>query len=173
MYMHAKNVAKAEQINDTLEGQKLVLNDSIPKNKSGNSKRKRMQDYTRGNKYLHWAPIHSDTSGYMCELTLHEITALYWFHGQCAYDYFTYIRSDTTMDVLWSYRPDCILGMDFFEKSHGIKKHPKRGDIFASFTLVNDTTLSVKYNFPKWVEKVNEIAKDSLFPNTYYLVQSQ
>jgi len=131
--------------------------------------KKTFRDYISDDQFIHWAPNHSDTTGYMCEITLHKITALYWYHGQCGYDYFTYMTSDTTIDVLWSYRADCILDMDFLEKSNGINKHPKHGDNFATLTLINDTTIKVKYDFPKWTKKVNEIVKDSLFPTFYYL----
>jgi hypothetical protein len=134
-----------------------------------NSKKKTIHDYISDDKFIHWAPHHSDTTNYMCEISLHEITVLYWYHGQCGYDYFTYITSDTTIDILWSYRTDCILNMDFLEKSNGIKKYPKLGDTFATFTLINDSTLKVKYNYLDWTKKVNRIAKDSLYPIFYYL----
>ena len=139
--------------------------------KTNSLKKKTIRDYCSNDQFIHWAPNHPYTTNYMCEITLHEITALYWYHGQCAYDYFTYLTSDTTIEVLWSYRTDCILNMDFLEKSNGIKKYPKRGDTFATMTLTNDTTLKVNYNFPEWIKKVNEIAKDSLFPTYYYLKQ--
>ena len=156
---------------DSLKNNNSLFADSLKITKPETTKKKTFRDYISDDQFIHWTPNHPDTTGYMCEITLHEITALYWYHGQCGYDYFTYKTSDTTIDVLWSYRSDCMLNMDFLEKSNGVKKYPKRGDNFATLTLVNDTTIKVKYNFPEWRKKVNEIAKDSLFPTYYYLRQ--
>jgi len=163
-------IADGQQL-DSLKKNNPLFADSLKITKSKPAKKKTIRDYISDDQFIHWAPNHPDTTNYMCEITLHEITALYWYHGQCAYYYFTYLTSDTTIEVLWSYRTDCISNMDFLEKSNSIKKYPKRGDTFATLTLVNDTTLNVKYNFPEWCKKVNEITKDSLFPNYYYLQQ--
>ncbi len=156
---------------DSLKKNNALFADSLKITKPKTAKKKTFRDYISDNQFIHWAPNHPDTTGYMCEITLHKITALYWYNGQCGYDYFTYSTSDTTIDVLWSYRSDCILNMDFLEKSNGVRRYPKRGDNFATLTLANDTTIKVKYNFPEWTKKVNEIAKDSLFPTYYYLIQ--
>lgn len=153
---------------DTLKADRQNL-DSLKISKSKPELKKTIRDYISNHRFIHWAPNHPDTTGYMCQITLGKISALYWYHGQCQVDYLTYLTSDTTIDVLWSYRTDCILNMDFLEKSNGIEKYPKCGDIFATLTLINDTTLKVKYNFPEWAKKVNEIVKDSLFPTYYYL----
>jgi hypothetical protein len=155
---------------DSLNNVSLVT-DTLKITKIETVKKKTFRDYISDDQFIHWAPNHPDTTSYMCEIALHKITALYWYHGQYGYDYFTYKISDTTIDVLWSYRSDCMLNMDFLEKSNGVKKYPKRGDNFATLSLVNDTTIRVKYDFPEWTKKVNEIAKDSLFPTYYYLVQ--
>jgi len=171
MRQFANGVVADGQRLDCLKKTNILFADSLIIAKTNSSKKKTIRDYISNDKFIHWAPNHPDTTNYMCEITLHKITALYWYHGQCGYDYFTYLTSDTTIDVLWSYRTDCILNMDFLEKSNGINKYPKRGDNFATLTLVNDTTLKVKYNFPEWTKKVNEIAKDSLFPAYYYLQQ--
>ncbi len=144
--------------------------DSLKITKTKIAQKKTIRDCISEDQFIHWVPKHPDTTNYLCEITLQKITVLYRYHGQCGYDYFTYLTSDTTIEVLWSYRTDCILNMDFLEKSNGIKKHPKRGDTFATMTLINDTTLKVKYNFPDWIKKINEITKDSLFPTHYYLV---
>lgn len=119
--------------------------------------------------YFNWKTNHTDTTKYQCEIEILDQYLVHWFHGQCAYYYFTYVTSDTTVDMLWSYKTDCKLGMDFLEKSHGEKEFPKKGDLFATYTMTNDTTLRAKYYFPKWTRKINEIAKDSLFANYYYM----
>jgi len=126
--------------------------------------------YMDNNLYLHWAPNHSDTSRYMCEIAFHEEYLVYWMHGQCAYYFFTAKTSDSTADMYWSYKPDCILDMRFLEQTHGVSKMPTVGSIFATYTLESETTISVKYEYPLWVEKINEIANDSLFPVKFSLV---
>ncbi|MDH7462156.1 hypothetical protein QEG73_12735 [Chitinophagaceae bacterium 26-R-25] len=169
---HATNkiVTKSENVSD-LYKDTFYPNDKIKVTCA--NKKKTIQDFVSDDKFIHWAPHHPDTTSYMCDISLQKITVLYWYHGQCGYDYFSYLTSDTTIDVLWSYRADCILNMDFLEKSNGVKKYPKRGDDFATLTLVNDTTLRVTYNFPEGTKKVNEIVKDSLFPTNYYLQQDK
>ena len=169
MRQYANGVIADGQLLDSLKKTNASFADSVKTIKTNSSKKKTIRDYCSNDQFIHWAPNRPDTTNYMCEITLHEITALYWFQGQCAYDYFTYLTSDSTIDVLWSYRTDCILNMDFLEKPNGVKKYPKRGDKFATFTLINDKTIKVKYNFPEWTKRVNEIAKDSLFPTYYYL----
>ncbi len=171
MWQFGEGEIADEQRLDSLKKTKSSLIDSAETLKTNCSNKKTIRDYCSDDKYFFWSPNHPEPKGFMCEITLHDKTALYWYHGQCQYDYFTYLISDTTIEVLWSYRTDCILNMDFLEKSNGIKKYPKRGDTFATMTLTNDTTLKVKYNFPEWAKKVNAITKDSLFPTYYYLVQ--
>ena len=102
----------------------------------------------------------------MTELTFQEEFIIYWYHGQCLYWYFTNNYKDS-IDLLWSYKTDCLLDMEMLETSHGIKKYPKHGDTFSSYALINDTTIKVTYHFPEWTKKVNQIAKDSIFPNYF------
>jgi hypothetical protein len=129
----------------------------------------RIGDYMSDSLYIHCIANHPDTTPYLCEISFCEDYAIYWFHGQCQYLYFTYKTSDTTIDLLWSYKSDCILNMDFLEKSNGVKSYPRRGDLFATYTLLNDTVISVSYRFPEWIKKVNMMEKDSLFPAFLYL----
>ncbi len=145
---------------DSVSGQIKQVNESL------------ITDLKRDKKldsYFNWKAKHADTTNYLCELQINDEYLSHWFHGQCTYYYFTQQTSDTTLDLLWSYKTDCLLNMDFLEKSHGIKECPKKGDIFATYTLINDTTLKANYYFPKWTRKINEIAKDSLFATYYYL----
>jgi hypothetical protein len=119
--------------------------------------------------YFRWKTNHADTTNYQCEIEMADQYMVHWFHGQCAYYYFTFVTSDTIVNMLWSYKTDCILNMDFLEKSHGEKEFPKKGDLFATYTMTNDSTLKAKYYFPKWTHKINEIAQDSLFAIYYHM----
>jgi hypothetical protein len=165
---HFKNGAVAST--QRLDSLKKDTSYNRTETKSTNQK-KTIREFVSDDNFILWAPRHPDTTNYMCVISLHKLTVLYWYHGQCGYDYFSYQTSDTTIDILWSYRADCMLNMDFLERSNGVKKYPKRGDNFATLTLVNDTTLRVTYDFPEWTKKVNKIVKDSLFPTIYYLQQ--
>jgi hypothetical protein len=132
---------------------------------------KKLGDYMSDEKYFVWTAKHSDTSGFLCEVVFKKQYVDYVYHGQCIYSYFTnYYHTNTDkIELLWSYKSDCIGGVDFIEKSNGIKKHPKRGDSFCEYTLINDSIIKAKYNFPEWTNKVNQIAKDSIFPIYLYL----
>ena len=171
MRQSTNGVIAEEQRSDSLKLSKAGITDNSNAITTKGLKKTTIRDYCSNDPFILWAPKHADTTNYKCEISLHENTALYWYHGQCTYDYLTNLTSDSTIEVLWSYRSDCILNMDFLEKSNGISKSPNCGDTFATLTLINDTTLKVNYNFPEWTKRVNAIAKDSLFPIFYYLKQ--
>jgi len=132
-------------------------------------RKKKIDDYISNTSYIHWRVNHADTTSYLCEITFREYYAIYYFDFQCEYDYFTYNRSDTTIDLLWSYKMDCTHDLSFLYKSNGVKRSPKYGAIFSTYTLINDSTLRVKYYYPEWVKRVNAAEKDSLFPTYFYL----
>lgn len=101
-----------------------------------------------------WSPDHPDTTGYLCEMRFADEYAMNFFHGQCIYFFFTYTthaQNYQQVQLEWTYKTDCLLDMSFLEKANGVKRHPKHGDIFSVYRLVNDTTLSVEYKFPEWV----------------------
>lgn len=134
-------------------------------------KSKVLGDYMGKDKYIFWEATQSDTAKYWVRLEFEEDFLVYQFHGQCMYYYFVnyYYTGTDKVELLWSYKEDCLRDMDFLKKSNGVKKYPKPGDAFCEYTLLNDSVIKVKYNFPKWTKKVNEIAKDSIFPNYLYL----
>ena len=66
-----------------------------------------------------------------------------------------------------------MLNLDFLKKSNGVKTYPKFGDVFCEYNLVNDSVIAVKYNFPDWTDKINQMENDSLFPKYFYLQQDE
>lgn len=128
---------------------------------------KSIKDYISADnsKYYRWNSHYYEPS-----IVFYEEYALYWFNGQCVYYFFTYPYDDC-IKLIWSYKVDCITNMDFLEKSHGVKNFPKNRDIFAEYSLLNDTTLKVKYYFPEWKDRVNLIEKDTIFPDYFYLMK--
>gem|GEM_PF-3638802 len=118
-----------------------------------------------------WAPRHADTAAYLCELRFHDEYAVNSFHGQCVYYFFTYPASEggkEQIELLWTYKSDCVLDMDFLQQAHGLRSYPRNGDRFATYEAENDSMIRVRYDFPEWVAKVNAHAKDSLFPQWLY-----
>lgn len=128
-----------------------------------------VEDIMKDTAGITWAANHSDNSPWLCEITFKRNYAVIWYHGQCQYEHFIYKTSDSTIVLLWAYRPDCISDMSFLESSHGLSQAPKPNRDFATYTLENDSTLRVDYKYPDWVKKVNAIAKDSLFPRRLHL----
>lgn len=108
----------------------------------------------------------------MCEMVLNEESVTYWFYGQCTYEFLSY-PSAQSVDVVWSYRSDCLLDMGFLSQSNGVAKYPKTSEVFATLTRQDDNTLIATYQYPEWVKKVNEIAKDSIFPTQYFLKEEK
>ena len=93
--------------------------------------------------------------------------ALYWINGQCVFWFFTFEYSDC-IKLIWSYKSDCVSDIDFLEKTYNFEEYPKNRDIFANYSLLNDTVIEVKYYFPEWVDKVNLIS-DTIFPKHFHL----
>lgn len=154
--------------NELVETKRKSIESKIPKIKTP----KKIIEFISDKKDFVWAPKHSEESGFLCEVVFKNEYLDYFYHGQCFYSYFTnYYHSDTDkIELIWSYKSDCIGGIiDYIEKPNGIKKYPKRGDSFCEYSLVNDTIIKVKYNFPEWTKEVNKISKDSIFPTYLYL----
>lgn len=132
---------------------------------------KRIGDYMSDTTDYFWCPRQSETSSYWIRIVFQKEFAVYQFNRQCIYWFFTnhyYTKADK-IELLWSFKNDCLLSMDFLKKSNGIKNYPKTGDAFCEYSLLNDTVIVVKYNFPEWTEKINEMEKDSIFPKYLYL----
>lgn len=119
-----------------------------------------------------WMPEQPESGGYFCQLAFKDEYFIYWFHGQCAYCFFTYTTYAQTMQqvaLIWTYKTDCLLDMSLLEKSYRLKRYPRHGDIFATYKLENDSTLNVEYHFPEWVNEVNSAANYPLFPKKLYI----
>ena len=131
----------------------------------------RIKNYrSLNNAYMHWIPDHSDTTKWKCKLTFRQEYAIYEFQSECLYYYFTDQINDTII-LYWTYKNDCILNLNFMNNSYDFINSPKCLDIFSIYTLYNDTTIQVKYFFPEWIRKVNELAKDSIFPAYFYMLR--
>lgn len=153
--------------------EKVVRQKTI-KSSDNKNNLKRIGDSMSDNKDFFWCAKQSDTTSYWTRIVFQKELAVYQFHGQCIYWFFTnhyYTKADK-IELLWSYKTDCLLSMDFLRKSNGAKKYPKAGDAFYEYSLLNDTVIFVKYNFPEWTDKINKMEKDSIFPKYLYLNKS-
>ena len=132
---------------------------------------KKIGDYMSDNRDYVWSSKQSDSASYWVKVVFQKESAIYQFHGQCVYWFFTnyyYTKADK-IELLWNYKTDCVLDMNFLRSSNGVKIYPKYGDSFCEYTLVNDTVMKVDYKFPEWVKKINETERDSIFPHYLYL----
>jgi hypothetical protein len=146
--------------NRSISSDSKIANDSIVV--------KNIEAYVSDTSYYHWRSRKTDSTSYSSSIIFHKGRAAYAYHGQCIYTYTTrQITND--IDLLWSYEADCILDMDILEKGNSIASFPKKGDRFATYQLVNNSTLQATYYFPDWVNRINELKKDSLFPVFFYL----
>src|SRR5579863_9598384 len=66
--------------------------------------------YKAGNSFIKWDAHHPADVEYECRLEIQEEYVVIEYTGQCAFFYFTYRTSDTTLDMLWSYKMDCTGG---------------------------------------------------------------
>ncbi len=147
----------------------IIALEKVPKKKI--ETRKRVGDYMSDEKDFFWAAKQNDTASYWVRVVFQKEFAVYQFHGQCLYWFFTnhYHTGTDKIELLWAYKTDCVLDMKFLRNSNGVKKYPKNGDSFCEYSLVNDSVMKVDYKFPEWVKKINETEKDSIFPNYLYL----
>jgi hypothetical protein len=152
-----------------VENSKLKVKESLPEKKAKQTP-KVIGDYMSDKWDFVWSAKQSDTR-YWVRVIFQKEFAVYQFHGQCLYWFFTnhYHTKTDKIELLWAYKTDCLLDMKFLRNSNGIKEYPKNGDSFCEYTLVNDSVIKVNYKFPEWVKKINETEKDSIFPNYLYL----
>lgn len=118
-----------------------------------------------------WTAKQNASESFYPKIIFHKEFAQYQFHSQCFYWFFTnyYYTGTDKIELFWTYKKDFAYDIESLEKTNGIKNHPRYGDDFCEYRLVNDSVIKVKYNFPEWVKKVNEIEKDSIFPQYFYL----
>jgi hypothetical protein len=116
--------------------------------------------------YLYW--FTKDNRGNMtgASIAFHETSIQYLYSNESDYVYNYHNLTENKFDLVWASRTRKKL--ELIESSHGITKYPKNGDIFATYTLINDSVMSVKYRFPDWIKKVNQLAKDSIYPKYLY-----
>jgi hypothetical protein len=135
---------------------------------------KRIRDYMSDTSDFIWYANQGDTSKYWTRILFQKEFLVYQFHGQCIYWFFTkhYHSKEDKIELLWSYKTDCLLPMEFLRKSNGVKHYPQPGDKFCEYRLLNDTVLIVDYNFPEWINQINKIEQDSIFPKRFYLDKS-
>ncbi|MFN3753920.1 hypothetical protein [Flavobacterium sp.] len=133
-------------------------------------KPKRIGEYMSDVEDYPWIGKHADPNSYYPRLVFQKEFLIYQFHGQCYYWFFTnhYYTGADKIELLWTYKTDCLYELKSIKNSNGVKKYPKNGDAFCEYSLVNDSVIKVKYNFPEWIKKVNEIEKDSIFPHYFY-----
>ena len=137
--------------------------------------KKTIGSYISDGEDIFWNAKQNDSSSYWVRINFQKEFAVYQFHGQCLYWFFTYNSSPKSKKItmIWSYKTDCLLDMKFLNDDNGVKKYPRTGDYFCDYSLVNDTIIKVEYRFPEWIKAVNDKAKDSIFPTYLYLQEEK
>lgn len=134
-------------------------------------KPKKVGDYMTDKEEFTWSPRGGEADSYYPRITFLKEYMKYQMHGQCYYWFFTYhiYTGADKIELIWTYKRDCLWELKSLHKSNGIKNYPHEGDVLCAYSLINDTVMKVKYYFPEWARKVNEIERDSVFPNYIYL----
>lgn len=124
--------------------------------------------------YVYWKPNSTSKTTYYCSINFNGKNAQFWFDRKCPYYFETIKTGYRTFDMYWSLKMKerCKSDLYFLEQSNGINSFPKEGDFFAKYTIVNDSLISVDYKYKDWIQKVNSLAKDSLFPKYLYFHKS-
>jgi len=142
----------------TIKKSKVEIN-TTSNEKHSQNRTKKIGDYMSDHQDYSWVTKNADSTGHYPRIIFQREFAVYQYYGQCYYWYFThhYYTGTDKIELLWTYKNDCLYGPESIEKSNGVKNYPKIGDAFCEYSLVNDTIIKVNYNFPEWVNKVNEI----------------
>ncbi|WP_020535465.1 hypothetical protein [Lewinella cohaerens] len=128
-----------------------------------------LRDYQTTQDYYYWNADISDTANYMCSIRFRKEYLEYWFHGQCVLTFFTYLKENDEVEMLWSYKEDCIIDLPFdIRPIHGVPS-PKPFSAFAKYSLVAPDKIKVDYIYDSWVKQVNRITGDSIFPVNFFL----
>jgi hypothetical protein len=135
--------------------------------------KKVLGDYMECNDTFFWEAKQTESAESWVRVVFKEDVAHYQINGQCIYSFLTnyYHTGADKVELLWSYKTDCLRDKGFLSKPNGVKHFPKPGDAFCEYSLVNDSVIKVKYNFPEWAAAVNKTAKDSIFPHYLYLAK--
>ena len=101
------------------EKPKLEVKETLP-GRNTEKKPKKIGDYMSDNKDFVWSAKQSDTASYWVRLTFQKEFVVYQFHGQCLYWYFTnyYHTGTDKIELLWTYKTDCVLDMKFLKNSN-------------------------------------------------------
>lgn len=120
--------------------------------------------------YVYWKPKRTKETSCPCSVTFGGKNAQFWFDSSCPYYFETKKTGYRTFNMYWSSQNEeiCKSNLFFLKQSNGINSFPKEGDFFVKYTVINDSVIKADYKFFEWIEKVNSIAKDSLFPKYIY-----
>lgn len=134
-------------------------------------KSKKIGDFMSDTEDFVWFVKQEGSSGSDVKIVFQKEFAVYQFNRQCLYYFFTnhYYTGTDKIELLWSYKIDCLREKNLFNFLDTKNEPPKTGDKFCEYKLVNDSVIHVKYNFSEWVKEVNSINRDSIFPNYLYL----
>jgi hypothetical protein len=122
--------------------------------------------------YVRWEPRYDKDTKSIVIFTFHKESAVFWYDAKCPFSFKTKKTSRNTFDLFWSTQNECKdSNFKILNQSDGALNFPKDGDYFAKYTTLTDSIISVEYKFLDWTKKVNELAKDSLFPKYIYFVE--
>ncbi|MRX67016.1 hypothetical protein SAMN06265349_102948 [Flavobacterium resistens] len=138
-------------------------------------KTKKIGDFMSDNEGFTWSVKQGNSVSSDVKIVFQKEFVIYEFNRQCLYYFFTnhYYTGTDKIELIWSYKTDCLSEKNIFNVSDTKNESPKAGDRFCEFELVNDSVIHVKYNFSGWAKEINSINKDSIFPNFLYLEQNR
>lgn len=92
----------------------------------------------------------------------------FFFSPQCLFSFDLKLMSDTLF-VKWGTENNNCTYDTGIRNSYGIKNKPLNGEIFATITMLNDSSLSIHYYNQKWIDRFNKENNDTLFPKLLYI----
>ncbi|MDQ6472504.1 hypothetical protein RB619_17825 [Flavobacterium sp. LHD-80] len=138
-------------------------------------KSRKIGDFMSDTEDFTWGIKQEDSLSSDVKIVFQKEFAVYEFNRQCLYYFFTnhYYTGTDKIELIWSYKKDCLPEKSIFTASNTKNKPPKAGDKFCEYELVNDSVIHVKYNFEEWAKEINSITRDSIFPKYLYLEKNR
>ncbi|MFV0606639.1 MAG: hypothetical protein ACK5NK_12435 [Niabella sp.] len=102
----------------------------------------------------------------MVYMNVGDSSLVFFYHGQCAYEYPVHKLSNTEFELIWSNDMDCKFDNGVREK-FGLKNTPVIGKPFAKFTLRNHV-LYADYYYKEWVAAYAKQIQEDVFTPEYH-----
>ena len=119
--------------------------------------------------YVSWRPkVLKD--GRLSSIQFHGDIATFWIDNK-SYNFPIKKTGIRNFNLYWSIKTVASTNGISLNQTNGIGSFPMKDDLFAKYTVINDSLIEAKYEFSEWTTKINIANKDSIFPQYLYFFE--